>query len=52
MSKAADISHSHVRTLRDSGLAGSMGRAGVCGDNAAMESVFALLQKNVLARQR
>lgn len=52
MSKAPDISHSHVRTLRDSGLAGSMGRAGVCGDNAAMESVFALLQKNVLARQR
>lgn len=52
MSKAADISHSYVRTLRDSGLAGSMGRAGACGDNAAMESVFALLQKNVLDRQR
>lgn len=46
MSKAADISHSHVRTLRDSGPAGA------CGDNAAMESVLALLQKNVLDRQR
>jgi putative transposase len=32
-----------------------MGRAGACpltGDNAAMESFFALLQKNVLDRQR
>lgn len=26
----------------------SMGRAWVCGDNAAMESLFALLRKNVL----
>ena len=25
-----------------------MGRVGACGDNAAMESFFALLQKNVL----
>lgn len=41
-----------VRTLRDHGLTGSMGRAGACGDNAAMESFFALLQKNVLDRQR
>ena len=45
-------SHAYVRVLRDSGLAGSMGRAGACGDNAAMESFFALLQKNVLDRQR
>jgi transposase InsO family protein len=29
-----------------------MGRVGACGDNAAMESFFALLQKNVLNRQR
>jgi transposase InsO family protein len=29
-----------------------MGRVGACGDNAAMESFFALLQKNVLDRQR
>jgi transposase InsO family protein len=28
-----------------------MGRVGACGDNAALES-FALLQKNVLDRQR
>jgi putative transposase len=41
-----------VRTLKDHGLTGSMGRVGACGDNAAMESFFALLQKNVLNRQR
>jgi putative transposase len=41
-----------VRTLRDHGLTGSMGRVGACGDNAAMESFFALLQNNVLDRQR
>jgi transposase InsO family protein len=29
-----------------------MGRVGACGDNAAMESFFALPQKNVLDRQR
>jgi transposase InsO family protein len=28
-----------------------MGRVGACGDNAAMESFFALLQKNVLNRR-
>jgi putative transposase len=38
--------------LRSDGLTGSMGRVGACGDNAAMESFFALLQKNVLDRQR
>ena len=32
-------------------LRGSMGRVGACGDNAAMESFFSLLQKNVLDRQ-
>ena len=41
-----------VRLLRDAGLAGSMGRVGACADNAAMESFFALLQKNVLNTQR
>ena len=41
-----------VRTLANNGLIGSMGRVGACGDNAAMESFFALLQKNVLNRQR
>jgi putative transposase len=39
--------HAHVRLLHASGLTGSTGRAGACGDNAAMESFFALLQKNV-----
>ncbi len=29
-----------------------MGRVGACGDNAAMESFFALLQNNVLDRRR
>ncbi len=33
------------------GLVGSMGRVGAAGDNAAMESFFALLQKNVLDHQ-
>ena len=41
-----------VRMLKNNGLLGSMGRVGACGDNAAMESFFALLQKNVLDRQR
>jgi putative transposase len=41
-----------VCALKHHGLQGSMGRVGACGDNAAMESFFALLQKNVLDRQR
>jgi putative transposase len=41
-----------VRTVKNNGLVGSMGRVGACGDNAAMESFFALLQNNVLDRQR
>jgi putative transposase len=45
-------STAYVRTLKNNGLIGSMGRVGACGDNAAMESFFALLQKNVLDRQR
>ncbi|GAA2872144.1 hypothetical protein GCM10010523_35360 [Paenarthrobacter ilicis] len=41
-----------VESLRHNGLTGSMGRVGACADNAAMESFFSLLQKNVLDRQR
>jgi transposase InsO family protein len=41
-----------VRTLKGNGLKGSMGRVGACADNAAMESFFSLLQKNVLDSQR
>ena len=41
-----------MTALKHHGLVGSMGRVGACGDNAAMESFFALLQKNVLDRQR
>jgi transposase InsO family protein len=39
------------RALTRHRLVGSMGRVGAAGDNAAMESFFALLQKNVLDRQ-
>ncbi|MEH1059440.1 IS3 family transposase [Micromonospora sp. CPCC 206171] len=45
-------SRKFVKALRRNGLIGSMGRVGACGDNAAMESFFALLQRNVLDRQR
>jgi putative transposase len=45
-------SHAFVRALRATGLQGSMGRVGACADNAAMESFFSLLQKNVLNRRR
>jgi putative transposase len=40
------------RVLRNNNLVGSMGRVGACGDNAAMESFFSLLQKNILDQQR
>ena len=39
------------RTLARYGLVGSMGQVGSAGDNAAMESFFALLQRNVLDRR-
>lgn len=39
------------RAISCHGMAGSMGRVGACGDNAAMESFFSLLQKDVLDRQ-
>jgi putative transposase len=45
-------SRAFVRTLKDADLRGSMGRVGTCADNAAMESFFALLQKNVLNSKR
>jgi transposase InsO family protein len=45
-------SHVFVRAIKDRRLRGSMGRVGACADNAAMESFFALLQKNVLNRRR
>jgi len=38
--------------LKGAGLTGSMGRVAAAGDNAAMESFFSLLQKNVLDRRR
>ena len=45
-------SKAFVRTIKNNGLIGSMSRVGACRDNAAMESFFALLQKNVLDRRR
>jgi putative transposase len=45
-------SRKFVKALHRNGLVGSMGRVGACGDNAAMESFFALLQNNVLDRRR
>ncbi len=44
-------SRKFVHALVRHSMIGSMGRVGACGDNAAMESFFALLQKNVLDRQ-
>ncbi|UJP10695.1 IS3 family transposase [Microbacterium sp. KUDC0406] len=40
-----------IRVLARHRMVGSMGRVGAAGDNAAMESFFALLQKNVLNRR-
>lgn len=44
-------SRKYRRALDAHALVGSMGRVASCGDNAAMESFFALLQKNVLDRR-
>jgi transposase InsO family protein len=44
-------SRKFLRALRYQGLVGSMGGVGAAGDNAAMESFFALLQNNVLNRR-
>ena len=44
-------SRAFAEALRWHGLVGSMGRVASAGDNEAMESFFALLQKNLLNRQ-
>ena len=44
-------SRKFLRALDRHRLVGSMGRVGAAGDNAAMESFFSLLQKNVLDQQ-
>ena len=44
-------SRKYLHALHRHGLIGSMGRVGAAGDNAAMESFFALLQNNVLDRR-
>jgi putative transposase len=45
-------SRKFVRALNRHRIAGSIGRVGAAGDNAAMESFFSLLQKNVLDRRQ
>ena len=45
-------SRKFVHALHRHDMGGSMGKVGAAGDNAAMESFFSLLQKNVLDRQR
>lgn len=45
-------SNAFVRAITNAKLRGSMGRVAACADNAAMESFFSLLQKNVLNRKR
>ncbi|MET3811056.1 transposase InsO family protein [Arthrobacter sp. UYEF3] len=45
-------SKKYTRLISTAGLKGSMGRVGACADNAAMESFFSLLQKNVLNQKR
>jgi transposase InsO family protein len=45
-------SRKFVHALSRHSMVGSMGRVGAAGDNAAMESFFSLLQKNVLDRRR
>lgn len=45
-------SRKFVHALTRHHLIGSMGQVGAAGDNAAMESFFSLLQKNVLDRKR
>jgi len=45
-------SKAYRHLIKNNGLQGSMGRVGACGDNAAMESFFALVQKNVLNTRR
>ena len=44
-------SRKFVHALNRHSMVGSMGRVGAAGDNAAMESFFSLLQKNVLNRR-
>ena len=44
-------SRKFVAALHRNGLRGSMGRVATCADNAAIESFWALLQKNVLNRR-
>jgi putative transposase len=44
-------SRKFVHALNRHDMVGSMGRVGAAGDNAAMESFFSLLQKNVLNRR-
>jgi len=50
--RGSQTARSFRAVLSAAGLKGSMGRVASAGDNAAMESWHALLQKNVLDRRR
>lgn len=41
-----------MHALCHNGLRGSLGRVGACGENAAMQLFFALLQMYIPDRQR
>lgn len=45
-------SRKFLAALRHHQLSGSMGQVASAGDNASMESIFSLLQKNILDRRR
>jgi putative transposase len=45
-------SREFVHALHGHSMIGTMGRVGAAGGNAAMESFFSLLQKNMLDRRR
>ena len=49
--EARDVGVVARRALKHHRMVGPMGRVGAAGDNAAMESFFSLLQKNVLDRK-
>lgn len=44
-------SRKFLREINRHNMVGSMGKVGAAADNAAMESFFSLLQKNVLNRR-
>ena len=52
MAKAQYTSHEFARFCADKQIRASVGRTGVCWDNAAAESFFATLKNEMYHRQR